>query len=405
MPVTTLAANSSPPPSWDHYASLKLLESNPEIEGMRFPFLEGTEVLTIGRPRAGREPPTVHINSNSIGHECCELRYEKTAEQVEGVMRVERTRLTGANVYIDGQVVRRAAVIADDQILSFFAKGEHKYSMKFTYNPRYAIKKSLGKGQSNMFLGEDRKDGQAVAIKLVEYKNGVTHSDVMEEINLMKAVNHPNIVHLLDTYELARDGFPHTQGCRLVMEYVEGKTLEKWADHRRVHENATPEDQDTKNKHILRQLCAAVEHLHGQRIIHRDIKGANIILSKDALPFLKLIDFGTAKRIQIEKATTYCGSSGSMAPEQYNANGRTAYTEKVDCWAVGMVLYDLTCPNGSIYYASKQNQERIRQEVRKDSVMFAEAKDFLLNLVCDRPRDRWTMEQALESDWMRDGGD
>lgn len=93
-------------------------------------------------------------------------------------------------------------------------------------------------------------------------------------------------------------------------------------------------------KFYIAGVVLALAHAHSKRIIHRDVKDENVLLSKDGYP--KLCDFGLAKCV-IGKTYTTCGTPDFMAPEMLTKVG---YTRAVDWWAVGVLLYELSSANG-----------------------------------------------------------
>ncbi|KAL7670566.1 hypothetical protein ACOME3_005501 [Neoechinorhynchus agilis] len=90
--------------------------------------------------------------------------------------------------------------------------------------------------------------------------------------------------------------------------------------------------------HILSQITFALSYLHARRIIYRDLKPENVV-NLDANGLIKLVDFGFAKELPPGgKAYSRCGTLVSMAPEIHAASG---YTNKIDCWALGVLIYEL----------------------------------------------------------------
>jgi len=123
----------------------------------------------------------------------------------------------------------------------------------------------------------------------------------------------------------------------LVMELVQGPTLQM-----RLKSPLTPVDSTfsclplPECKAIMRQLLSAVSYMHSEQICHRDVKLDNMIV--DSVGRLKLIDFGFATPFK-DKLKNQCGTPSYMAPEQTLDQ---PYTQKVDVWACGVVMYAIT---------------------------------------------------------------
>lgn len=84
----------------------------------------------------------------------------------------------------------------------------------------------------------------------------------MREITLMESLDHPNVVHLYETFETADSLF-------LVMEYVRGVNLDEYLQQQSNTRGALKEDEA---RHIFRQIVAAVDYCHSQYVVHRDLK-------------------------------------------------------------------------------------------------------------------------------------
>jgi len=146
----------------------------------------------------------------------------------------------------------------------------------------------------------------------------------MAEIRTLAGLDHPGIAQL-------RTAFQHNNQFVMVMEYVEGTTLEKLAAQTRI-----PVD------HILdysTQALAALSYAHGRGVTHRDIKPANIMITTHGL--VKLMDFGIAKStedMQLTRPGTTMGSVYYMSPEQVRGGTVDA---RSDLYSFGVTLYEM----------------------------------------------------------------
>src|SRR5579863_8443539 len=146
----------------------------------------------------------------------------------------------------------------------------------------------------------------------------------MAEIRTLAGLDHPGIAQL-------RTAFQHNNQFVMVMEYVEGTTLEKLAAQTRI-----PVD------HILdyaTQALAALSYAHGRGVTHRDIKPANIMITTHGL--VKLMDFGIAKStedMQLTRPGTTMGSVYYMSPEQVRGGTVDA---RSDIYSFGITLYEI----------------------------------------------------------------
>jgi serine/threonine-protein kinase len=146
----------------------------------------------------------------------------------------------------------------------------------------------------------------------------------MAEIRTLAGLEHPGIAQL-------RTAFQHNNQFVMVMEYVEGTTLEKLAAQTRI-----PLD------HILdyaTQALAALSYAHGRGVTHRDIKPANIMITTHGL--VKLMDFGIAKStddMQLTRPGTTMGSVYYMSPEQVRGGTVDA---RSDLYSFGVTLYEM----------------------------------------------------------------
>ena len=193
---------------------------------------------------------------------------------------------------------------------------------------RYEILEEIGRGAMGVvFKGRDPLIGRLVAVKTITA--GVAEStDLLErfyrEARAAGGLQHPNIVTI---YEMAESG-----GAPFIaMEYLEGESLEKLI----ARKPALP--LGTKLGYVV-QTCRALEFAHGRGVIHRDVKPANIVVTRDAV--VKVVDFGIARIVDTSKTQTgaLLGTLAYMSPEQLRGRPGDA---SCDIWALGVVLYEL----------------------------------------------------------------
>ncbi|BBM86558.1 serine/threonine-protein kinase [Candidatus Uabimicrobium amorphum] len=192
---------------------------------------------------------------------------------------------------------------------------------------RYQLCKVLGQGgMGRVFLAQDIKTKQYVAIKECTIKNEQSAKRVEREYYFMLKINHENIVRGFDLIKNDNHYF-------IVMEYIEGISLQDFI--RRY-----PKSIDfNKQWDIIKQICEAVIVLHENDIIHRDLKPSNIMLVGDELQ-PKLLDFGIAKSEQLTNMTktgVMVGSPGYMSPEQIDENKNLR--SNTDVFSLGVICY------------------------------------------------------------------
>jgi serine/threonine protein kinase/tetratricopeptide (TPR) repeat protein len=193
---------------------------------------------------------------------------------------------------------------------------------------RYEILQEIGRGAMGVvFKGRDPLIGRAVAVKTITSAVAES-SDLLErfyrEARAAGGLQHPNIVTI---YELAESG-----GAPFIaMEYLEGESLEKLI----ARKPALP--LATKVGYVV-QACRALDYAHRHGVIHRDVKPANIVVTRDAI--VKVVDFGIARLADTSKTQTgtLLGTLPYMSPQR--VRGEQADV-RGDIWALGVVLYEL----------------------------------------------------------------
>ncbi|MCB9690071.1 MAG: serine/threonine protein kinase [Alphaproteobacteria bacterium] len=169
-------------------------------------------------------------------------------------------------------------------------------------------------------------DGQLLAAKVLRVPE--VRARFVLEARVQLSLDHPHVVRaveLVDEPEL----------LALLMEYVDGRSLEGWVNTTR------PSFPDRER--VSLQLIEAVGYAHARGLVHRDLKPGNVlVLETDDGPFAKVTDFGLAKDLDGPAATRSGAALGTprfMAPEQFRDAKRV--THRADLWSIGVVLYEL----------------------------------------------------------------
>ena len=143
------------------------------------------------------------------------------------------------------------------------------------------------------------------------------------EVDLMRKLDHPNIIKLHDYIE-------NEKYIYIIMEYCKYGDLRYFLKGKPISE--------FKTQIIMKQLISALKYLYNNKVFHRDLKPQNILVSSKCI--IKITDFGLAKK-EIEEnklSETICGSPIYMAPEIIK---KKKYNNKADIWSIGIIFYEL----------------------------------------------------------------
>merc|ERR1719253_1680808 len=254
-------------------------------------------------------------------------------------------------------------------------------------------KKELGRGTyGSVSKGKNKVTGVTRAIKAINKKSLPDPRRFADEIEVMRALDHPNIVKLYETYEDARNVY-------LVMELCTGGEL----FDRIIEANYFSERVAA---YLIRQILSAVFYMHTQNIAHRDLKPENFLLgnekSVEEAP-LKIIDFGLSKRFQAGvPMTTKACTPYYVAPEVLDGS----YNERCDVWSLGAIMYILLCGAPPFY---GDTDAEVLKKVRRGKYDFdmsawedvsMDAKELINKLLVLDARKRFTVEKALHHTWV-----
>ncbi|TKR97014.1 hypothetical protein L596_010943 [Steinernema carpocapsae] len=176
-----------------------------------------------------------------------------------------------------------------------------------------------------------KEDGSLVIIKEIRIHelSSSERTLALNEVTLLSQLDHPNIISYFDSFE--EDGV-----LMIEMEYAEGGTLAHLLARR---ETFIEEDEIMR---LFEQITNAVAYLHDNSVLHRDLKTANIFLTR--YNDVKVGDFGISKIMSAETvaqgAQTVVGTPFYISPEMCEGK---PYNNKSDIWALGCILYEMAC--------------------------------------------------------------
>ncbi|XP_070686940.1 testis-specific serine/threonine-protein kinase 6 [Pempheris klunzingeri] len=260
----------------------------------------------------------------------------------------------------------------------------------------YKFKSKLGEGMYGKVVSASSAQlKKMVAIKII-YKEKLMSKNLEKflsrELEIIRSLNHPNIVKTLDIFEL------HTSKVYVVMELcVKGNLLK--------HINSKGALSDHSSYRLFTQLCEAVQYLHNEDVAHRDIKCENLLLDMNFN--LKVCDFGFSKRLtytdgRIVLSETYCGTSSYAAPEILRG---LPYNPKVsDVWSMGVVLYMMLY--ALMPYDATNIKRMMATQMRHDinfpnvPSVSSEAKDLIHRTLHPNVEQRITISNIFLNSWM-----
>ncbi|XP_037391245.1 death-associated protein kinase 3 [Pygocentrus nattereri] len=270
-----------------------------------------------------------------------------------------------------------------EDVEKFYEMGEELGSGQFAI-VRKCREKSTGVEYAAKFIKKRR---------LSSSRRGVSREEIEREVNILKEIQHSNIITLHDIFENKTDVI-------LILELVSGGELFDFL----AEKESLTEEEATQ---FLKQILDGVHYLHSKHIAHFDLKPENIMLLDKNVPNprIKLIDFGIAHQIKAgNEFKNIFGTPEFVAPEivNYEPLGLEA-----DMWSIGVITYILL--SGASPFLGETKQETLTNisavNYDFDEEYFSNtselAKDFIRRLLVKDPKKRMTIEDSLEHPWIK----
>ena len=255
----------------------------------------------------------------------------------------------------------------------------------------YKIKETIGTGTfSKVKLGIRKSTGEKVAIKILEKSKIKTKSDqarVERELNILKKINHINIIKIIQTKE-------DPNNIYIIMEFIDYDLFLHIVNNKRLEEK--------ESALFFFQLITGLEYIHHMNIVHRDLKPENLLLTKKRI--LKIIDFGLSNYFAGgELLLTQCGSPSYTPPEMIKGDKYNGYA--VDVWSSGIILYGMLC--GHLPFDDKDNKALFKKivkcKVNYPKYLSNNALNILKRILVDNPDKRITIKDIKKHPFYLEG--
>ncbi|KAK6349999.1 hypothetical protein TWF696_006251 [Orbilia brochopaga] len=247
------------------------------------------------------------------------------------VARRKSTKMFGAKL-VELQAGAHAKKIAS--IAAASASLDNRGGIKRQATFKWFKGQLIGQGTyGKVYLGMNATTGEFLAVKQVEVTPNDSRKALIaalnQEIETMKDLDHPNIVQYLGC---ERKEF----SISIFLEYIPGGSVGSCLKKHGKFEERVVRD-------LTRQMLEGLAYLHQEGILHRDLKGDNILLDLDGT--CKISDFGISKKTEDiygnDASNNMQGSVFWMAPEVVNPKKGQGYSAKVDIWSVGCVVLEM----------------------------------------------------------------
>jgi len=258
-----------------------------------------------------------------------------------------------------------------------------EYQDMTIFMAKYTMKEEcLGEGAFGVVqMATLKSNGEKRAVKIIDklLLDSQDRIRLKYEIDILRNLNHPNIVRLYEVYE-------NKNKLLLVQELCDGYELFDAIKHYTTF-------NEKRAAEIIQQLIQAISYCHAKNVVHRDLKPENILIDfnrEGHIRSIKLIDFGVAHHHDAgnSKMHQMYGTPYYIAPEVIAGN----YTDKCDMWSIGVILYILL--SGNPPYSADEDKKILKLITEVNwkfqgqvwNGVSADAKDFLTKLMTKNPQ-------------------
>ncbi|CAF0809215.1 unnamed protein product [Adineta ricciae] len=285
------------------------------------------------------------------------------------------------------------------------ANASEDTSIPAVIKQKYIVSKPIGRGAYGevklCFLRDtcDRYAMKIIAKKTFTHLGPqalVFNQQIKSECSILQRLNHPCIIRIHDVHETH-------DALYIILELVEGGELfDRIVAHGQFDESTS--------KFLFRQMCIGVKYLHDSSITHRDLKPENVLLTSPETTeaLIKITDFGLSRLInETSLMKTFCGTPNYLAPEILASRGEGSYTNKVDVWSLGVILY--ICLVGYPPFSESPDSLPLTEQILKGLYTFPDefwsdvsdvAKDLIRQMMCVDPNKRLTIAGVLQHPWL-----
>ena len=261
----------------------------------------------------------------------------------------------------------------------------------FEFDPERPIGKG---GFCTVYKAIFKENKKTYALKIINkliLKNEEEIKNIVNEIKIMNELDSPNLLKLITNFEDENNIYIILPICKNGQLYD-------------VLHKSKKKVKNIYIKKYLYQTIQAINDLHKKKIIHRDIKPENILIDNNDNALLS--DYGIATHcMEGEKRNTYCGTDEYLAPEVIRGE---PYNEKIDIWAIGILIYECTSPLGKTPFnkidflqRSEDNKEYIIKndkdlKIKYDNNFDPLAKNLIEKILKMNPEERLSIDKILK---------